>query len=212
MRVLDLYSGTGSSTVAFEEGGATVKRVELDRRHRADLYADVLTLTAYDLLLLCGGRPDFVWASPPCTGFSVASIGTHWGGGNRGYEPKTDTARRGVALVRWTLSIIRALEPRCWLMENPRGMLRTLPVVAGLNRWTVTYCAYGDARMKPTDLWGVMPGTWRPRPMCRNGAPCHTAAPRGAQTGTQGIRGSVDRSRVPLDLSREVFAAVRGAM
>lgn len=209
MIVLDLFSGTGSSTAAFEEEGHRVVRVEYDRQHVASLHADVLTLTALDLAILCGGRPDFVWASPPCTAFSVASIGTHWGGGFRAYEPRTEQARTSLRLVSHTLGLIRWLAPRAWLMENPRGVLRKLPVMAGLPRWTVTYCQYGDERMKPTDLWGCMPGSWLPRPMCKNGDACHVAAPRGAKTGTQGRADAVDRSRVPYGLSRAVLEAVR---
>jgi hypothetical protein len=71
-------------------------------------------------------------------------------------------------------------------MENPRGMLRKLEVVKDLPRYTVTYCQYGDTRMKPTDLWGVVP-KWSPRPTCKNGDTCHVSAPRGSRTGTQGL-------------------------
>jgi hypothetical protein len=92
-------------------------------------------------------------------------------------------------------------------MENPRGMLRKLPVVEGLPRTTVSYCTYGDTRMKPTDLWGVVPN-WIPREMCKNGMPCHEAAPRGAKTGTQGLKGARERSRVPYALGEELLKAL----
>jgi hypothetical protein len=35
-------------------------------------------------------QPDIIWASPPCTGFSVAAIGHHWSGGKGAYIPKTE--------------------------------------------------------------------------------------------------------------------------
>lgn len=211
MTILDLFAGTGSSTQAFADHGHRVIRVEFDAQHRAEFYADIGKISADYLLAACGGVPDFVWASPPCTAFSVASIGTHWGGGRKAYEPKTQRARDSMALVTHTVALIRALGPRYWLMENPRGVLRNLPPVAGLTRWTTTYCQYGDERMKPTDLWGVMPDGWAPRPPCRNGMACHVAAPRGAKTGTQGRKGSVDRSRVPYGLSLDVHDAITGA-
>ena len=66
-------------------------------------------------------------------------------------------------------------------------------------RYTVTYCQYGDDRMKPTDIW-----TNHPEPkfkqMCKNGDSCHVSAPRGSKTGTQGRKGSVDRSIIPHEL------------
>jgi hypothetical protein len=63
-------------------------------------------------------------------------------------------------------------------------------------RHTITYCQYGDTRMKPTDIW-TNATWWVPRPACHNGDRCHEAAPRGARTGTQGVRGAVERGRIP---------------
>ena len=138
--------------------------------------------------------------SPPCQAFSVASIGHHWKGGKGAYIPKSDFADVSINLVEKTLHLIKQINPeRGWLMENPRGVLRKLPVMSGYERRTVTYCQYGDDRMKPTDLWGTLDG-WEARPMCKNGDPCHVAAPRGSKTGTQGIKGAANRAIVPLDL------------
>jgi hypothetical protein len=205
--VFDFFAGTGSSTQAFKDAGHTVITFELDKFFEATEHTDIFDLTAQDLLARYG-RPDFIWASPPCTAFSVASMGHHWGGGLRAYEPKTKAAKMSQELVAHTLKLITDLNPtKGWLMENPRGMLRKLSVVANLQRRTVTYCRYGDKRMKPTDLWGVVPN-WTPREMCKNGQPCHEAAPRGAKTGTQGLKGARERSRVPYELGREILDAL----
>ena len=196
----DLFAGTGSATKALKARGWTVVEVESDATFSPDLLADVGKLTAAGLIERYGS-PDFVWASPPCTAFSVASLGHHWTGGHRAYIPRTDKARESIALVSHTVALIQALSPRFgWIMENPRGLLRKLPVVAGLPRSTVTYCQYGDTRMKPTDLWGGIRG-WLPDARCKNGDSCHVAAPRGAKTGTQGLKGARNRSMVPLGLS-----------
>jgi hypothetical protein len=208
--IFDLFSGTGSATQAFKEAQQKVYTFELDTYFAADENVDVFDLTV-DYLREVYGQPDFVWASPPCTAFSVASMGHHWQSGGLNPVPKTQAAMESQELVAHTRKLLEGLNPQFgFLIENPRGMLRKLPVVAGLQRQTVTYCQYGDTRMKPTDLWGVVPN-WTPRPMCKNGAPCHEAAPRGSKTGTQGLKGSKERSRVPYALGVELLQAMMGA-
>jgi hypothetical protein len=207
MVIFDFFSGTGSSTQAFKDAGHTVITFELDNFFEATEHVDILLLNAKDLIKKYG-QPDFVWASPPCTAFSVASIGHHWfqGGGNP--LPRTEAAKFNQELVRHTLQLINDLMPtKGWLMENPRGMLRKLKVVEGIQRRTITYCQYGDERMKPTDLWGYIP-KWTPRQPCKNGMPCHIAAPRGSKTGTQGLKGSKERSMVPYELGKEILESI----
>ena len=207
MLIFDFFAGTGSSTQAFEDAGHRVIKFELDPQFDATETVDIMLLDAESLIQRYG-VPDFVWASPPCTAFSVAAIGHHWTGGKGAYIPKTEAAEFNQLLVWKVRELIDGLNPSLgFLIENPRGLLRKLPPVQGLNRRTVTYCQYGDDRMKPTDLWGEVPG-WVPRPVCRNGEPCHEAAPRGAKTGTQGRSGSVTRSMVPYGLGAEILDAL----
>lgn len=207
MLIFDFFAGTGSSTKAFEDAGHTVIRFELDSRFDANEHVNIVDLTV-ERLIATYGQPDFIWASPPCTAFSVASIGHHWTGGRGAYIPKTESAMKSKELVAYTRKLVEDLQPRFgFVIENPRGVLRKLPMLEGLTRHTVTYCQYGDDRMKPTDLWTTV-ANWVPRPMCKNGAPCHEAAPRGARTGTQGRDGAVVRSMVPYALGREIMEAI----
>lgn len=200
MRTVELFSGTKSfSKVMAAHGHSTFtvdNRPELEPR----IVADILELDADSLFCI-----DILWASPPCTAFSVASIGTHWGGGHRAYEPKTEAALLGMKLVQKTRQIIDEAKPTWWFIENPRGVLRKLPIMEGLFRHTITYCQYGDSRMKPTDIW-TNAWWWHPRHVCRNGDKCHISAPRGAKTGTQGVEGARDRGRIPPQLFEEILA------
>lgn len=188
--------------------GMTTFSSDIQQHGYIDYVVDILEFD-YDKVPFV---PDIIWASPPCTGFSVASIGHHWGGGHRAYQPKTETAVLGIRLVQKTREIIahyEALNPNLiWYIENPRGVLRKLPVMAGCpHHHTVTYCQYGDERMKPTDIW-TNNQNWIPRSKCRNGMDCHVAAPRGSKTGTQGRRGAYNRSKVPNELCKEVLTNI----
>lgn len=200
MRVVDLFSGLGGWSQPFLDAGHEVFRVELEAKLPAELHADILTLTAADF----PWRPDVLLASPPCEGFSVMNIGKNW---YHDGTPKTDTARLALQLVDATLRLVRELEPTYWVMENPRDKLRALPIVAGLDRRTVTICrAYYDGRpprrMKPTDLFS---NRWPPSLVleepCKNGEPCHVAAPRGSKTGTQGFGDYWEKSLIPYPLA-----------
>lgn len=202
MRVLDLFCGLKGWSAPLAEAGHEVISLDIEPRFAPTLCVDALSIGP-DL-----GDFDVVLASPPCEAFSVAAIGHHWTGGLRAYQPATEHAHRSLALVHWTAAVIEASRPRVWVIENPRGMLRKLGVLDRYERVTVTYCQYGDTRMKPTDLWGGFPAAWSPLPMCRNGATCHEAAPRGAKTGTQGLAGADARAEVPAALARSFLDAL----
>jgi len=200
MRLLELFAGSRSVGNVAEELGFEVFSVDWQPFDKIDWVGDVQDLTIEMLPFI----PDVIWASPPCTGFSVAAIGHHWSGGKGAYIPKTDTARLGIELVKKTIEIIEYFQPTFWFMENPRGVLRKLDVVKNLPRRSVTYCQYGDERMKPTDIW-TNSVLWEPRPMCKNGDPCHVAAPRGSRTGTQGRANAYERSKIPDELCLEIL-------
>jgi len=158
-------------------------------------------------------RYDFIWASPPCTGFSVASMGKHWGGGYRKYIPITDTSKLGLQLLDKTIYIISNKNPTYWCIENPMGVMRKIIDdifkkynVCNYKRETITYCQYGDKRMKPTDIWTNILN-WNGK-RCKNNAPCHERAPRGSKTGTQGLKNNVERGRIPEKLIREIFNSI----
>lgn len=214
MKVLELFAGTRSIGKAFEAHGHKVFSVEWDKDFQnIDLYADIGTLTAKNVLERFG-LPDVVWASPDCATFSVAAISYHrrLNKETKSLDPITDYARFCDDVDQNVLRIIRDLQqererqglpPLLYFIENPRGGMRKMSWMQELPRYTVTYCQYGETRMKPTDIWTNHPAP-NFKPPCKNGDPCHISAPRGARTGTQGLKGSKERSRLPPMLCEHV--------
>ena len=205
MKILELFAGTRSIGKAFEARGHEVYSVEWDKNfENIDLYTDIGQLTAEEVLRNFG-RPDVIWASPDCTTFSVMAISYHRRKNpkTKSLDPITEYARFCDNVDQHVLALIRELKPAFWFIENPRGGMRKMEWMQGLPRYTLTYCKYGETRMKPTDIWTNHPD---PQfiPPCKNGDPCHESAPRGSRTGTQKIQGSKDRSRIPAQLCEHI--------
>jgi len=194
MKILELFSGTESFSKVARERGHETFTVDNNPEFNPDLCIDIMDLKPEMIPFI----PDVVWASPPCTFFSVASIGKHW---NKDHTPKTLQAELGVKIVKKTVELIRELAPEFVIIENPRGKLRKLDLIPFL-KTTACYCKYGDTRMKPTDLWNNFGFIGK---MCKNGSPCHISAPRGSKTGTQGLKGNMERSVVPPALCLEIL-------
>jgi site-specific DNA-cytosine methylase len=201
MKILELYAGSRSIGKAGEQLGHQVFSSDIEQFDGIDYVVDILEFDYNKVPFI----PDMIWASPPCQGFSVASIGKNWNFDN---TPKTDSARLGIKLALKTIEIINyylKLNPNLiWFIENPRGKLRKMDFMQDFINHTVTYCQYGDTRMKPTDIW-TNSKNWKPRPMCKNGDKCHVSAPRGSRTGTQGLKGDYERSKNPHELCLEVI-------
>ncbi len=204
MKVLELFCGTKSISKAFQEKGHEIYTVDWEKSFEPSLCVDIGTLTAEQVIELCGGIPDVIWASPDCTSYSVAAISYH-----RTREPNgnlkavTEYAKQCDEINTHLIDLIRELNPRYWFIENPRGAMRKMDFMQGLPRYTVTYCQYGDTRQKPTDIWTNHP---QPnfKPPCKNGDKCHESAPRGSRTGTQGINGAKERARIPEKLCQHI--------
>ena len=206
MKVLELFAGSRSFSKVAEEMGMETFTSDFKKFDKIDYVVDILDFDVSKIPF----KPNIVWGAPPCTYFSVASIGHHW---NKDHTPKTEQAKLGVKIIQKTLDIINFLKPDFFFIENPRGKLRKLEVVKEIPRTTVCYCKYGEDRMKPTDIWTnhlkdcFNEKGWSPREMCFNGNKnCHhQSAPRGSQTGTQGLKGNYLRSIVPSELCKEIL-------
>lgn len=204
MKVLELFAGTRSIGKAFEKRGHEVYSIDWDETfENIDWNADISKITAQDILERFG-HPDVIWASPDCTSYSVAAISKHRrredDGNLKAISEYAEFCDRTNAHV---VDLIMELNPKYYFIENPRGGMRKMDFMRGLPRYTVTYCQYGDTRMKPTDLWT---NHQKPKfkPPCKNGDPCHEAAPRGTRQGTQKLKGSKARSVIPEKLCEHI--------
>lgn len=198
MQVLELYAGTRSIGKAFEARGHKVISVEWDKDfENIDEYCDIGTLTA-EYLTEKYGHFDVIWASPDCTSYSIAAISRHRKKNEEtGNLDGVSDYAKFCDNLNWHLKeLIEKLKPTYYWIENPRGGMRKMDFMKDYPRYTITYCQYGDTRMKPTDIWTNHPNP-KFKPVCHNGDPCHVSAPRGSRTGTQGLKGSKERSVIP---------------
>lgn len=204
MIILDLFCGTKSIANTFEDRGHKVYTVDWDDKFNPSLVADIGTLTANDIIDLCGGIPDVIWSSPDCTSYSVAAISKHRRKDENGnLVPISDYAKKCDETNRHLIKLIKELNPKYFFIENPRAGFRKMDFIQDIPRYTVTYCKYGDKRMKPTDIFTNHPN---PDfiPPCKNGDKCHESAPRGSRTGTQGLKNNVEKARIPKKLCEHI--------
>lgn len=205
MKILELFAGTRSIGKAFEKKGHEVFSVEWDKRfENIDLNIDIKDLTS-EMIIEKFGYPDVIWASPDCTTFSIAAISHHRRKNKEtgNLDPVSDYAKFCDDVDQHVLQLIRELKPKYYFIENPRGGMRKMFWMKDLPRYTVTYCQYGDKRMKPTDIWTNHPNP-KFKPMCHNGDTCHERAPRGSKSGTQGLKNSKERSVIPQKLCEHI--------
>ena len=204
MKVLELFAGKRCIGKAFEKHGHQVYSVEWNKELPGiHLYADISTVTASQIIENFG-VPDVIWASPDCTSYSIAAISHHRTKEPDGnLAPVSEYAKFCDKVNTHVIQLIHELNPKVFFIENPRGGMRKMRFMQGIPRYTVTYCQYGDTRMKPTDIFTNHPNP-KFKPMCHNGDPCHQSAPRGSKTGTQGIKGSADRALIPVELCEHI--------
>lgn len=200
MKVLELYAGSRSIGKVCDSLGYEVCSVDIKQFGDIDIIKDCEFLTIDDIPFI----PDMLWSGTPCTTYSLAGISHHR---HEDTTPKTEFAFKcdsmNINNLRLIQNLLKINPKMIWYIENPRAVLRKMWFMQGLNRTTVTYCSYGDIRMKPTDIWSNniwdmfnLDG-WKPRPICFNGnKKCHhESAPRGSKTGTQGLKNNHEKSK-----------------
>ena len=193
MRILELFSGTGSIGRAFQARGWEV--ISLDILSGATITQDILT---WDYTVFPHGHFDFIWASPPCTEYSKARTRTK--------RPRNWALAD--AVVCRTLDIIDDFRPELRLIENPQtGYLKNRPFMPNILWQDVTYCRYGAPYKKQTRLWGTFP--FQLRPICRKHDFCGNVVdgrhPFRAQREHRGVRRSLEELyAIPRELCDEI--------
>jgi site-specific DNA-cytosine methylase len=139
MRLLELFSGTGSVRKAVGERFLEIVSVDILPKFNPTIETDILT---WDYHVYPPNYFDVIWASPPCTEYSRAKT--------RGVR-NIDLAD---SIVRKTLEIIDYFKPTTWYIENPQtGLLKNRGIMDGLPYYDVNYCQYGLPYKKTTRIW-----------------------------------------------------------
>ena len=160
MRVLDLFSGTGSVSQAARSLGH--EAISLDYAMPADIQCDLLK---WDHTVYPPGHFDIIACSPPCAVWSNArlmNIGKLHKDTCRGKWTKEEldadlNGEQGKLLVDRMREVLDYFQPRWWWIENPwlsrmRDYITDLPYVC------VDYCMYCDwGYRKRTRLWTNIP-------------------------------------------------------
>ena len=149
MRLLELFSGTGSVGKVAKELGFEV--VSLDLKN-SDINTNILQ---WDYTVYEPGHFDVIHASPPCTEYSRAKT--------TGIR-KIDEANE---IVLKTLEIIEYLKPKFYIIENPQtGLLKNQYFMWGYPYVDIDYCKYGFSYRKRTRLWTNI-FSFVPKPLCK---------------------------------------------
>jgi site-specific DNA-cytosine methylase len=152
MKVLELFSGTGSVGKVCEEMGYEV--ISLDLKG-ADINVNILE---WDYTIYPIGYFDIIWASPPCDTFSNLrktlygrKLKCHNGlTFSRELETK-DREEKGLPILRKTEEIIEYFQPTLWFIENPKT--GTMKNYIDKPFYDVDYCRYSDWGYKKTNSY-----------------------------------------------------------
>ena len=221
MNWIELFAGSNELSQEAEKQWIEMFPIDIVNYQWIKLVKDIWLLSMDDIKKI----PDFFWASPDCTTYSIAACWTHR---NKDKSGKSDYAKQCDLVNRhWINLMIHLLwinpNMKCYI-ENPRWNLRHMDFIKELEfywfkRYTIWYCQYWDERAKPTDIW-TNSTTWKPRKECHNykydkewniiDKHCHhDSARRWSRTWTQWRKDSYERSKLPKELILEIILDIK---
>jgi hypothetical protein len=142
MKILELFSGTGSVGKIAREKGWEV--VSLDLKN-ADININILN---WDYTIYEPGYFEIIWASPPCNSFSILQ---------NALKTKEQIIQNinvnGLPILNKTLEIINYLNPKYYFIENPQtGLMKKY--ITDRPYYDVDYCKFADwGYRKRTRIW-----------------------------------------------------------
>lgn len=154
MKVLELFSGTGSVGKCCKELGYETLSLDIDGR--ADINMSILD---WDYKAYPRDEFDIIWASPPCATFSnlqYSNVGRKVNGEILTRDKiQENMIAIGDPLVKKALEIIKYFNPPLWFLENPNtGRLKEREYMSGIPYYIVDYCMYCQwGYRKRTRIW-----------------------------------------------------------
>ena len=170
MKVLELFSGTGSVGKCCDKLGWESVSVDIDSEatHKCDIMD-------FDYKQYDKDYFDIIWASPPCTNYSKLQDG--FLGRKRKGEIYTKEIQEKEMLsddrfVKRTLEIIEYFNSHYWFIENPAtSRMKDRPYMKDLPNYVVDYCMYSEwGYRKRTRIWTNKEG-WEAK-MCDGTGSC----------------------------------------
>lgn len=206
--LIELFSGSKTvSRIAESEFNYQTFAIDIEPAFGPDLCTDIGKMKLSDIPRF--NRVFAVWASIPCTFYTIMNIKQHWhkitySHRKYYYVPVSSEARKAIQLLEKTLWLIKSMNPVYYFIENPRGALRHMPQMNFCPfTYTVSYHDFGADVYKPTDIFTNC--SFLKLPQLRG------AMNRTFPASVLDMKTSYERSIVPPGLIRELLAQVDAA-
>ena len=197
MKLLELFSGTGSVGKVAKEKGIEVVSLDLTN---ADININILD---WDYTNYSKGDFDIIWASPPCATFSKLQD-SHIGRSKTKESILYNIENIGLPLLYKVREIIDYFEPTYYYIENPQtGKMKNY--ILDLPYFDVDYCKYADwGYRKRTRIWTNFTD-FVPK-LCKKDCNSMSGNRHSMRIGKRGDKTTLkDRYRIPPKLIGELF-------